>query len=326
MALGQHLRADQDVDVAGVHLLANRRERALATRAVAVDRGRCAPPETARRARAPSRCVPWPSGSRSTLPHSGQARGSRSRWPQWWQRSSPASRCTTSRALQRGQPACQPQAAHSSDGEIAAAVDEHQRLLAAREPRLDRGERAARPCRRGRPRRGPAPARAPAAGRRRPRAAAAAAACSGRAARAAASPATASRCPARPARARWRARQIGDVAAVVADDVLLLVRRVVLLVDDDQARAAAAARRRRGACRARGRRRRWPPRASGGGARRRRARCAASPSAGRAARRATRRSSCGVRLISGTSSSTCAPAGDRPRPPRRGRRRSCRCR
>ncbi len=99
-----------------------------------------------------------------------------------------------------------------------------------------------------------------------------------------------------------------DIAAVVADALLLFERRVVFFVDDRRARAAASAQRRRGASPARDRARLPPPRASA----RRRAPAGSRLCSVTAHRpgnaRATRASSCGVRLISGTSKSACRPS------------------
>ena len=193
----------------------------------------------------------------------------------------------------------------------AAAVDEHERLLAAREPRARCASRSGAPmpscarASRARHERGPAAARARGSARARQRRAADSGprcACAHgleRRRRAAEHD--------RARRARC-ARQIGDVARVIAHAVLLLVRGVVLLVDDDERERAAAARTRASrvpstscAVAARGRQ---PVRAAlaGGEPAVQRRRCAR-----RAARRARARSSCGVRLISGTSSSTWPP-------------------
>ena len=98
-----------------------------------------------------------------------------------------------------------------------------------------------------------------------------------------------------------------DVAAVVARALLLLVRAVVLLVDDDQADVARAARTPPSACRRRRRRRRGGCAATDRAARRRRGRCAES----RRGRRTPARNSAataGVSAISGTSISTRRPA------------------
>ena len=192
----------------------------------------------------------------------------------------------------------------------AAAVDEDERLLAAREPRRDRGEQRradAFDARRDRD-----AARSTTDGRRA--AATARAGSTSRSIAAAlrlhgATRATASRVPSTTGTPRCARAPDRDVAPVVAHAVLLLERRVVLLVDDDERRAAAAARTPRAACRARGRPRRPPPRASA------RRRCAGrkplcsgdrAPARQRAARCAA--ASCGVRLISGTSSSAWPPA------------------
>ncbi len=100
----------------------------------------------------------------------------------------------------------------------------------------------------------------------------------------------------------------GGVARVIADAIVLLVRAVVLLVDDDEREPRQRARTRRAGCRGRGRPRRVPPAPSSSAARRRAMRCAASPCARCGSAAATRATSCGVRLISGTSSNACPPA------------------
>jgi hypothetical protein len=116
----------------------------------------------------------------------------------------------------------------------------------------------------------------------------------------------------------------GDVARRVAHAVLLLERGVVLLVDDDQPEVGQGGEDGEAGAEHDARRtveRRAPV------ARARRlgefAVQAGQPASGK--RAATRASSCGVRLISGTSSRTC---GRRPARARRGagRPRSCRCR
>ena len=52
----------------------------------------------------------------SRLPQSGQARGTRSVRPQWWQRSVRSALWKTRQALQCGQPLFQPQALQCSTG------------------------------------------------------------------------------------------------------------------------------------------------------------------------------------------------------------------
>ena len=83
----------------------------------------------------------------------GSAPGTRSRWPQWWQRSSPAFRCRTRFALQRVQVECHAQERQKSTGREAAAIEEHEALLAARDARPERaqqrvGDALVRACRR----------------------------------------------------------------------------------------------------------------------------------------------------------------------------------
>lgn len=57
-----------------------------------------------------------PERARSRLPQSGQARGTRSVRPQWWQRSVRSALWKTRQALQCGQPLFQPQAPQCSTG------------------------------------------------------------------------------------------------------------------------------------------------------------------------------------------------------------------
>ena len=63
-----------------------------------------------------SRSVPRPMPWMSRLPHSGQARGTRSVKPQWWQRSVRSILWKTRQALQCAQPLFQPQAPQCSTG------------------------------------------------------------------------------------------------------------------------------------------------------------------------------------------------------------------
>jgi hypothetical protein len=127
VALGEHLRADEDVDLAARTGRA-RLQRALARGGVAVDARDARRGSAAQRSS--TRCVPWPTG-RGRRAAVGHVAGTRSRRPQWWQRSSRSRRCSTRFALQRVQVECQAQARQKSTGAKAAAVDEHQRLLAA---------------------------------------------------------------------------------------------------------------------------------------------------------------------------------------------------
>ena len=108
VALGHHLRADEDVDVAGMDGTQARFERALGAGAVGVDArdARRAPVRPSARSAASCssrRSVPRPIGAMSRLPQSGQARGTRSVRPQWWQRSVRSSLWKTRQALQCGQ-------------------------------------------------------------------------------------------------------------------------------------------------------------------------------------------------------------------------------
>ena len=53
--------------------------------------------------------VPAPWRATDTEPQSGQAPGTRSRWPQWWQATSPAARCSTSDTSHCGHSQTRPQ-------------------------------------------------------------------------------------------------------------------------------------------------------------------------------------------------------------------------
>ena len=74
VALGHHLRADQDVDLSRVDRAERRLERALAARAVGVDPGDARVGKQAASCSS-SRSVPRPTGAMSRLPQSGQRRG-----------------------------------------------------------------------------------------------------------------------------------------------------------------------------------------------------------------------------------------------------------
>ena len=172
VALGEHLRADEDVDLAGVNALAHRGERALALRAVAVDAhdARCrksrrervleplrAVPERQQvdvaalraRARQALRVAAVVAAQLAVIAMDDEPRA--------------AARAARLPAARRAQ----------QRRRVAAAVDEHQRLLAAREPRLDRREQRRARCLRSSPAPRSARTRAPAAAPARPRAAAA---------------------------------------------------------------------------------------------------------------------------------------------------------
>ena len=75
VALGEHLRADEDVELAVLDALAHVGERILGCASCRGRRARPARAGKSARIVCSSRCVPKPSGSRSTLPHSGHARG-----------------------------------------------------------------------------------------------------------------------------------------------------------------------------------------------------------------------------------------------------------
>ena len=148
VALREHLRADQDVDRVGLDLVAHARERVLARACCRDRRARCAPRETPPPARARGAACRSRAARRSTLPHEGHARGSAlgvaammaaQRRRRAMHREPRAAARALRFPLARG--------ADERRGE-AAAVDEHQRLLAAREPRGDAPRAAARRCRR----------------------------------------------------------------------------------------------------------------------------------------------------------------------------------
>ena len=197
---------------------------------------------------------------------------------------------------------------------IAAPVQEHQALLAAVDAFLQRreqrrrqrrarrcGRSAARSCR---------PAAPAAARRRRCAPAATAAGSAPRVARCQLSSDGVAE-PSTHGRAVEPAAVDGQVARRVARAFLLLVRRVVFLVDDDQAQAAASRRTPRAACRAPGRPGPGGRRASGAGAAPASAPLCSETMRRPAKRCAKRASSCGVRLISGTSTSACRPGRQR---------------
>ena len=121
VALGEHLRADEDVDLAVAHL---RRARLRARPCARWSRGRrarCAPRE-APRAALPRRAACRGRRARGpSPPQSGQRAGTRSRRPQWWQRSSP------SRQVQHQVRA----AARAGRVPGAGAAEEHRREAAA---------------------------------------------------------------------------------------------------------------------------------------------------------------------------------------------------
>ena len=138
--------------VAGVDAIAHVGEGAACARVLSRStRAMRAPGKRAASARS-SRCVPWPSGHAGrrcrTSGHAARQRARRGRND--GSAAPAASRCTTSRALQRGQPASHAARRADERRREAAAVDEHERLLAAREPRRDRLAAAARRCRRAR--------------------------------------------------------------------------------------------------------------------------------------------------------------------------------
>ena len=64
-----------------------------------------------------SRSTPGPTGDRlSVSPQFGQASGRGSEWPQWWQRSTPRKRCSTSQVEQLGHWKRWPQVRQSVSG------------------------------------------------------------------------------------------------------------------------------------------------------------------------------------------------------------------
>ena len=80
-----------------------------------VPSGRVSPASSSARCSS-SRSVPRPSGAMSMLPQAGQARGTRSVKPQWWQRSVRSILWNTRKALQCGHSLFQPQSAQCSTG------------------------------------------------------------------------------------------------------------------------------------------------------------------------------------------------------------------
>ena len=219
----------------------------------------------------------------------------------------PASRCTTRRAAQRGHIAFQPHAAHSSDGA------KPRRLMNSNvcSSRASRAAIAAWSA-------GPIPSTLPGCAirnhshrrkRRVERRPCAAASANGNVpvSPARSFPATASRCPASYGNVAQPCAIDRDIARVISHALLLLERRVLLLVDDDQAEPWQ----RREHGKARPDKQIASPLAAASHCRRR------SPAASLLCSTAVRASgnaprmrstSCGVRLISGTSSITCLPA------------------
>ena len=275
--LGDHLGADEDVD------LAVRRNASAARRwrrgggSCRDRRARRGRPERARGTSASTRSVPNPICSRYGPAHFAHALGSGTRVVAVVAARAPAALCTVSDTLQFGHSerlAALPAEDHRRE---AAAVQQDDRLLPAFEPRRPSPRAAARSgSRRGPPPRNssrmstithvghrpiehallerdqlvaPALRVVIALERRR-----------GRAEHA-------------PARLRMPRPHHGDVASVIARALLLLVRAVVLLVDDDQAEVGPA-RTPRSGCRRRRRRRRGGCAATGRSARRPRGRCA----------------------------------------------------
>ena len=308
VALGQHLRADQD---AGLRRRV-RRSASQARRDGRCCRGRCAArgmSGNAPRSASSMRSVPMPCGCRPRLAQSGQASGAAR-----VRRSGGRCRRRPSRVHghRRDCPACAARALRAPAAvvaeqhrRVAAAVAEHQHLLAARpgSRAIAASASSPRPACSGRLRTSSTRTRG---GLR----------VAGALAQAQVRVAAGLRVVQRFQRRRGAAQQHRhaerarahqrDVARVVADAVLLLVAAVVFLVDHDQ----AGVRQRREHRRAR----------ADQHARLRRARIAAqararSPSASPECsactgtpRRARKRASvCGVRPISGTSTSACLP-------------------
>ena len=143
-------------------------------RGVASRCARCAPRESSSRERLLDalRAAARPAAGRRC--RSSGRRAASLAWPQWWQRSCVRRRCTTRRAVQRVQSRF-PRARRAVEHRrVAAAVDEQQRLLAARDARARarRGSSTDSPSRASRPRTGnEADTRQRARARRRARAA-----------------------------------------------------------------------------------------------------------------------------------------------------------
>ena len=117
VALGDQLRADDDVGLA----LGDRfqlQPQPLARRPACRTTARwCARRENAPTTSSAMRSTPGPQATRwSSVPHSGQASGRVSLWPQWWQTSWPRKRCSTSQAEQSGHWKRWPQTRQSVSG------------------------------------------------------------------------------------------------------------------------------------------------------------------------------------------------------------------
>ena len=76
MALGQHLRADQQPHLAAVHALERRLERAALAHGIAIDARQRECPGRRRASVSSMRSVPWPTGFTAS-PQSGQISGMR---------------------------------------------------------------------------------------------------------------------------------------------------------------------------------------------------------------------------------------------------------
>ena len=117
IALGDQLRADDDVDLACPPSTARIRRRGRGTRW-------CREVTTAVRASGNSaatssamRSTPGPQATRlSSSPHSGHSRGGGMTWPQWWQARRCISRCSTIHAVQLGHWKRCPQVRHKVSG------------------------------------------------------------------------------------------------------------------------------------------------------------------------------------------------------------------
>ena len=118
--LGDHLRAHQHVDLAGVHRAELRFQRALSRVLSASMRAmRGSVPSHRRQQRADLLFQAFGAAADRCdveVAAVGQARGTRSVKPQWWQRSVRSNLWNTRQALQCGQPLFQPQSAQCSTG------------------------------------------------------------------------------------------------------------------------------------------------------------------------------------------------------------------
>ena len=131
VALGHDLGAEQDAARARARTPPARPRPRRARRRCRRRGGRpgSRAPRASRRARARRRSVPAPWRATPGEPQLGQRVGAGSRWPQWWQATSPAARCRTSATSHCGHSHTRPQTAAAEEVRPAAAVQQHDRLL-----------------------------------------------------------------------------------------------------------------------------------------------------------------------------------------------------